>query len=422
MRNITDVVHIVKNHAKNHKPIYLMGLILFAWTLFEAILAYITPIAVLDRGFTPIQMGLIMGCSSIFGAFFDFVLSKFLRNTTYRRLFLFMFLACAVYPLLLWKAETMTFYWIAMAAAGLFYDLKTFGTYDFVERYPLDNERSSTFGFLDIFRMLAYLVAPILAGSLALREADFAPYGISIMFLAVAFVLYLVLLTTTKKKLGRPPVAEHPPERKPVSLPREFKLWEKITVSILPILLFMILANIFDSTFWTIGPVFSEKFPNFPDFGGLFMTIYMASTLITGFFVGKITKRFGQKKTAFASFTLGAILVATFGFIQSPWVILAILAVASLISSLAWPASSGALSDYMAESPKFDREIAGISDFTVNIGYFVGPILAGIIMEFFGTGYTFTIVGITCAIGGALLYIFTPKSIKVQVKMSELPR
>ena len=419
MRSITQYFNFAKKHIFEHKPIYIFAVMLFVWTLFDSILAYITPVAVLNRGFSPIQMGLIMGCSSAFGAFFDFILSKFFRNTTYRRLFLFMFLSCAVYPLLLWKAQTLAVYWIAMAFCGLYYDLKNFGICDFVTKHPLNDEKSSTFGFLDVFRMLAYLVSPTIAGLLIAKEGTFAPYGYSMIFLSLAFVIYIILLKITRRKR-----VEAPPKIpvKPVTINRELKIWGKVGVILMPMLLFDILLNIFDATFWTIGPIYAEQFPNFPNFGGLFITIYMVSILFTGLFVGKITSRFGQKKTAFVAFIISAALIATFGFIQSPFIILGVLVVASLIGSVAWPASSGAYADYISESKKFSKEIIGVEDFNINIGYFIGPIIAGVALEYLGAGMTFTVMGTLCAIGALVVYLFTPKEIKIKVKESELPK
>jgi len=419
MRSITQFFHHAKKHVFEHKPIYIFAIMLFVWTLFDSILAYITPVAVLDRGFSPIQMGLIMGCSSAFGAFFDFILSKFFRNTTYRRLFLFMFLSCAIYPLLLWKAQTLAVYWIAMAFCGLYYDLKNFGIHDFVNKHPLNDEHASTFGFLDVFRMLAYLIGPTIAGFLIVKDNTFAPYGYSIFFLSVAFVIYIILLKVTRRKH-----VERPPKNpcKPVTMVRELKIWEKVSISLLPILLFQILLNVFDATFWTIGPVYAEQFPQFADFGGLFMTIYMISTLFTGFFVGILTRHFGQKKTAFVTFIIGAALISTFGFIHSPFIILGVLLLASLIGSFAWPAANGAYADYISESHKFGKEITGVGDFNMNIGYFIGPIVAGVVMQYLGAGMTFTVMGLICSLGALILFAVTPTQIKVQVKECELPR
>ena len=67
-----------------------LGMVLFS-TLFDGISSYLIPVLIVEQGFTNTFMGFILGSSSLFGATFDFFLSRYLKNPHYRRIYLLMF-------------------------------------------------------------------------------------------------------------------------------------------------------------------------------------------------------------------------------------------------------------------------------------------------------------------------------------------
>ncbi len=56
-------------------------MMLFFFTLFDGTVSYTAPLAMSQIGLSKTMLGMIIGTSSIFGAIFDFVLSKMLTNT-----------------------------------------------------------------------------------------------------------------------------------------------------------------------------------------------------------------------------------------------------------------------------------------------------------------------------------------------------
>ncbi len=67
----------------------------------------------------------------------------------------------------------------------------------------------------------------------------------------------------------------------------------------------------------------------------------------------------------------------------------------------------------ISEAPKMQKEIEALEDFSGNIGYFIGPIVAGFLADRVGNGVTFTILGISGVLVGFLLMNITPKKITI---------
>jgi MFS family permease len=394
------------------KKIFLnIILIVVFWAIFDGIFSYLIPIFFSEIGLTKTQIGLIISTSSIFGAAFDFLISKFLKNTHYRRLFLFFYIFCSIFPIVLWSSSKLFFFSIiAMAIWGLYYDLANFVIFDFIGNHS-KSENSQRFGIISIFKSVGISIAPIIAGALIISVVTFAPFLVALVFLFISFLFYLVLV-----KLSSKDIQITQTHRSRSDFTKEFSLWKKIGFIIFPVLLFNTVICLFDAAFWVIGPLFSQNFPALKDFGGLFMLMYTVPSLITCWFVGKINHKFGKKKTAFVTFLIGNIILFPLFFIKSPLIILITVFLSSLMVSIAWPSMNGAYGDYIYESEKYDREIEGLSDFSTNLGWIIGPILAGLIADNFSVSATFSFLAIFNILISIILLITTPKNINITVK------
>jgi len=180
------------------------------------------------------------------------------------------------------------------------------------------------------------------------------------------------------------------------------------------------MLNFIDSFFWTVGPIFAESLSSMKEFSGFFMTAYSLPALLVGWIVGALTKQFGKKRTAFTALLLGSLfLAATFFINQAIFLILNIF-IASMFISMSWPSINGAYADYISETPNVEKEITGLEDFFTNLGYVIGPMLAGVIADRLGNSGAFSVLGITGAITAIILLIITPRKINVKQELKEL--
>ena len=383
----------------------------FFWAIFDSFVSYFTPILITENGFSNAQMGLIYASSSVFGALFDFVLTKSMKKTQYRRVFLLLFLVCAGYPMILWGAKTLPIYIFAMALWGLYYDLFSFAQFDFVSKESAKEEHASSFSLLGIFKSMGYLVGPLVAGGLAMNSSDSVPSFLAQFFLFVSFFFLLALILMSKKADDSETRARQIEEEESKTLPEELHRWQKVGRRLVPVLTFTVLLYLFDAVYWTIGPLLSEEFPSFADFGGLFIVAATVPGLITVWLVGNVTGRFGKKRTAYVTFLISCLVLFAVGFVQNPYVILVLVFVSSLMSSVSFPSILGAYADYMKESRKYHKEIMGVEDFAVNIGYVLGPMVAGFLSGAAGNLMTFSYIAVVGAIVVAILLLVTPREI-----------
>ena len=409
MPNISHLYKHFKKYGLKNQPLYLVSLMIFFWVLFDGIISFISPLVITEMGLSETMMGIIIGSSSVAGALFDFILCRILSNTNFRRIYLFMLAISCFYPLILWQAKTIWIYLIAMALWGLYYDFYHIATFDFVSR-EIEDEHSSGFGVLSAFSSLGYLIAPIIAGLLIGTTVNFKPFIMAWIFLSIAIVFYLlVVLLTAKNNRHVQQACYHP-----LNFMKEYRLWKKIGKLIFPILFLTFILNINDAFFWTIGPLLSEELSEMHGLGSLFMVAYTLPALIVGWFIGGITKKFGQKKTAFYSLFLGSLILSTLFLVKEPIILIAINFIASFFISLAWPAINGAYSDYISETPHLGKEIETLQDSFANIGYVVGPIAAGFLGDHLGHTATFSILGLVGAITAFALLKVTPSKINIK--------
>lgn len=268
--------------------LYTAALMLFFWCIFDGITSYVTPLIITEQGISTFSMGVIYASSSVAGAFFDFLLTKLIRSSHFRRLYIGMFAISLIYPLVLWQSKTVFLLLISMAMWGLYYDLKNIGTFDFVSRHSLDGDHSASYGILDIFRTLGYFVAPLIAGLVVKDKVNFAPFGIAMFAILVGILAFLVLLKLVKKAAKMHLFRDHEEEQHRGRHLSALSAWKQIGVTLLPVLIFIALTNIFDAFFWTIGPLLTENYGEIQGFGSLFVGphIYYPQCSLAGLWAG----------------------------------------------------------------------------------------------------------------------------------------
>ncbi|MBP9817620.1 MFS transporter [Candidatus Shapirobacteria bacterium] len=400
--------------VKNKQILYTAGLMLFFWSIYDGILSYITPILMESRGLSNTQIGLLISVSAVSGAIFDFIISKVFRFSHYLRYFIFVFIICLTYPLLLWSTDHWAIYLLLMSAWGLIYDFINFGIYDLSARISHRSEHTQNITIIGTFKSVGYFIGPLLIAYL-ITNWSLSPTSLYFiyLFLAISLCFYVVLFS-----ISSPSGFFDNGPRQVISLRwrGEIKLWRQFSHILFPILLFNTLFYIFDSAFWTIGPIFSQQFPEFKNFSILFMVVYVLPAVFVAKFAETLTSRFGKKRTAYLAFIVSSLFLLPFHFVSTPHLLLALVFCSTIFGTLAWSATAGAFIDYVSESDIHDNEIIGLKDFSANIGYIIGPTLAGITSDLFGIRSTFSLLGLLCIFVTVYLFFITPRHINVQIK------
>lgn len=397
-------INIIKNLYI--APIIIFVFSIFFFSLFDFILSYITPIIMEQQGISVGMIGLIIGSSSVTGAIFDFIFCKIFKNTNFRRIFMIMFAISAFYPLLLMKASTVWMFLIAMAVWGIYFDLYSFGVFNYIGKYVRKQDHSSSFGVIQISRAAADFLAPIIAGFLVSASINWRIYTTSWIFLVVAIGLFIVLSIKTKSKKVVDEIDRG--TRKNRNLFQELRLWKKIAKTISPSLCVTFYVIFIEAFFWTLAPLYVSE-SNLGWYGGLILSAYSLPPLILGWFVGNITNKFGKKKTAIVSMLIGSIVLIPFSLVVNSGLILLVVFVSACFLSLSLPSINASYADYITEQPEYDGEFEGLQDLLTNLGWIFGPIIAGTIAQILNIPIAFSILGIVGALLALALIVFTPK-------------
>lgn len=407
----------VKNIGKE-TPIFVFFLFVLFWTMFDVILMYIAPLLIESQGFSKSMIGFIIGTSSITGAFFDFLVCRFVKNTSFRKIFLIMFAICFIYPILLWSAKSLWFFLFVMAVWGIYFDLFGFGVFNFVGRYTKKIDHSRSFGTFQVFRALGGILAPLLIGFVIVKGIDWHSFALSWFFLIVSFIFFVIIVILMRKKqpIGGGNLVLFS-KRKNFFV--EINLWKKLGKTMAPVLFLTFYLFFIEAFFWTLAPLYSET-AGLEQFGGFFLVAYSLPVLIIGWFVGSLNKNFGKKRTAFLGLLIGSLILSFFALLSNPFVLIFLVFFSSLFISMALPSINATYADYISEASQVEEEIEGVEDFSFNIGYIFGPLCAGVLADIFSIPTAFSILGLFGVLLAILLLLFTPKSIKIKIKPSEL--
>lgn len=387
-----------------------LAVMLFFFSIFNGIVGYVVPIAMEVKGFSHSSMGFLYATSSIAGALFDLVMGTVLKSTHYRRMFFIMFAVAFLFPIVLWKADGALMFILAMALWGLYYDFFMYGRFDFSSRLP-HQEHAPAWGIMNLTQSLGSVIAPLITGFLIVEGLGKQPFIWSLGFLICSFVIFLIVLKTSNMGGGQNVLKRHNKPKISYSL---LKRWVKLGSSLYPVLTLTFLMNVLDSFFWIIGPLIASSMSGVGKAEGLFLSLYYVPALFVGRWLRKATERFGKKRVAFVSFSLGSLILVSFAaFAHSTVLLLLAVFVASTFFAFSTPAINGAYADYISESPEQEKDIQAIEDFSSNVGYIIGPVLAGLLSYWLNNESAFVVIGIVGFITGLVLLKITPRSIRL---------
>lgn len=390
--------------ARPKRILFLFGITGFFFAISNGIYSYFAPIVITNAGYTNIEMGILMASSSVFGILFDLLLVRYVKRVDYIMMYIYSILLLFLFPLLLLTHNVYILFLLAMALWSLYSNLSAFGYYDFIAREVPKDEHSSSAATLDIYNDLGYVIAPLIAGGITLtgiwwREA-LIPTVTSVLAL-------LVLLQIAKYRKGSKQESEIVREKKVNSI----EILLKVGLKMWPILILSMSLNIMESVFWIVSPIIEKISPQLDGFGGIILAVSMIPSLFISWAVGPITKYFGKKRSAYISFFLSSGVILLIPSISSPIIIVFLVFISNILQAITFPAMGGAIADYLKESKSHDTQILGAKDVFGNLGYIVGPILTGVLLDYTTGLDIFMYLGVFGMVVSTLLYIFSPRKI-----------
>ncbi len=381
--------------------------ILFFVLLSDAVLSDWVPGYLQGVLGSPLAMGLMMALSSVVGFVMDLVFPQLLRSSGVRKLAGGALLGALIFLLSMLSSTWWSYLLIlamGMAAWGIYYELDSFMTQQFVAGVAPSHERSSVWGVVGVVRNAAYFLGPIVGGYVAYYGDRVVVLG-SMGVLLFAYLLFLMIRLPTEREIDHHDAS--------INLREEISHWYVLGVRVWPILLTSFVVGLIDATFWTSGTVLTDRLAENSLFGGWFLSAYMFPFLFAGLLVARWGVDVGKKKWAARFLLIGALSLMLVGFVKSVFLLLFVVALAGLFIAMAFPLIDSVYTDLVARARKGRKHIMGMSSATFSLAYVVGPILSGFISGRLGEEMTFTMMGVVVCVVAVILLVVTPKKLKL---------
>lgn len=381
------------------------SIIIFFILLGDAFLSYWIPNFLQDNLGSSLLMGLVMSFSSLVGFGADVIFPQILKGATVRKLLLSSIIASFAFIGANFLGVAMPKMWVflvAMAVWGIYYEYLGFATQQFVADSVPMTLRSSGWAIIGIFKNLAYLLGPLLAGLILLR-------GNYVFLISTTILVSIALIVLAISKKGHERVMAI--EVSEVNVWRELSHWKVLFKSTWPIIILSLFMGIIDATFWTTGAVWMERLSGESFWGVLFLPAYQLPSLFMGLIVARMGIFRGKKKMAEKYLMISGLILCLFWFKLPIFVIPVIVFASSIFLALAYPLVEAIYSDVTARMGVERKHMIGLASSTASLAYIVGPSMSGFIANTVGEQMTFVVVGGTAAVISLLLLAVTPKKL-----------
>lgn len=387
--------------------ILLFSLILFFLRLSDAIISFWAPNQIQNSFGNPVIMGAIISFQSIVGLSADLIFPRLLKSVRVRRLVFWAILASALTSFFLTASIFQPFiaiFIVTMTLWGIYYELINFANFQFMGSAVPLHMRAGAWGFTGIFSSLAYFLGPFIAAQLIIHGI-FLTQGTIIIFLTVS----LLILTLTKKIHDAPAEVDFS-DLNPWA---ESKHWLTLSEHIWPVLVISLAVGFIDSTFWTVGAIWTEKLTKINPWGVWFLPLYLLPFICLGIPLSQWKIYQGKKKMAEKFLGLaGIFLVAMAASASVSWQ-LAVVCLSASALAVCYPLLEGVYSDIIARMGREKKDMIGLTSSVTNISYIIWPTFAGIIASKVGERLTFSWLGAGILATAAILIFVTPKKLKL---------
>lgn len=389
-------------------------IILFFVLLSDAVLSDWVPGYLQNALGSSFKMGLMMAVSSVVGLVMDLIFPHVLRQSGVRKLAGGAIIGSMIFLVSMFSSTWWSYALIlivGMSAWGVYYELDSFMTQQFVAGVAPSDQRSSVWGVVGVVRSAAYFIGPLIGGYIAV-------YGDRVVVMGaggVLFVAYILFLMMRHQRSTEVEVDIHG-----INLKEEILHWITLGRRVWPILLLSLMGGLVDATFWSTGTVLNDTLASRSFAGGWFMSTYMLPFLFIGIIVAKWGVDVGKKKWAERFVLLGGLCLLALPFFQNIWLILMCVFMSSLFLAMAWPLIDAVYTDLVARARRGRKHVMGMSAAAFSLAYIVGPIFSGWLAGEYGEMGSFAIIGGMVVVVAIVLLFATPKKLNLpQVEMRE---
>ncbi|HHQ45433.1 MAG TPA: MFS transporter [Candidatus Altiarchaeales archaeon] len=290
--------------------------------------------------------------------------------------------------------ETTTPLILFLIFLGMLYPTVFYPIIAYIMEHAKDRESSTVMGAGMSFAQLGFGLGPVLAG-IAYYLMNTKGQTIFAVIYALACICALAATTMLLKKSRRKSGLRESLKK----LVFEDKLFLKQAGDFsrlpnhgLPIILSTLLVSTYDGVAWMLEPLFYTTVTDNPVWGGIILSAFIIPLILFETPAGYLADKYGRKNILYTGFFIAGVMTWLFAYSKSPLEMFAFAFTASMGIAMTWPAIEGMLARHSPENRK--GALVGVWGSSLDLGYVIGPVLAGIIASKTSIQYTFRLLGI----------------------------
>lgn len=385
----------------------MYSLIIFIISLADALVAYTSPVYMEQTLRNPALTGIVLSTSSMVGFVADIVMGEVFAGKRYNFFLWWTGIVGILYTLsLLLFPPIVSIFILAMGMWGIYYELIQFSNFTFIHAFMKPDQHATAWGVISVFKSTAYVLGPLVAGSLLVATSRW-PFFWSL----ILFITGILAATFFHKKFDFRRITQTPHHKHRMTLLFEMRVWKLLFGRIWPVWLFVFSLYFIDATFWSVGTLLSEEIRGTTSYGTWLLPLYMMPSLVVGFFARRLSGPLGKKRTAFIAGLFGGCVLLMAGISQSIPLLFLLIFSSSLFIALAVPEILAVFEDYVARLGNEGMTMVSLEQAAVSLAYIVGPMGAGLIAAVVGYHKTFSVAGGVLVVVSLIALVATPRKI-----------
>jgi MFS family permease len=164
-----------------------------------------------------------------------------------------------------------------------------------------------------------------------------------------------------------------------------------------------------DEMVYNIGGLYGESF----QLNWIFLFLYSIGLVIGSSAIAYFKPQHYKKKLSFILLTVGGLCVYLTSISPILWLVILFFTISTICFGMIFPLNEAIWSDLEDRGEDLKPFLISMSRITMSIPFIISPLVTGILSDWIGYDRTFGVVGIGIGIVGILLFIFSPKKLRL---------
>ncbi|MDD4983407.1 MAG: MFS transporter [Candidatus ainarchaeum sp.] len=385
------------------------GVILLAtliWLAADRMLEYVMPLYLEGIGKSYFEIGLLLSLTALGGLLFDWPLGNLSDATSRRKIMFTSVILSIIASALIFIFEINWVLTILILVWSIAYQMWCVPRDAYLAAHTDHNKRSREYGLFNEVVDIAETIGPLICGALLLYLGYSGIVSIYAVMLGIAALIILFFIAET----------DHRSMLKAIPQSFKFSAFIRDLKELKYLGSFGLLLLFYSFSFMALDNVIFLFEPLFCTSGGLGLSLSLAGLLMAFFSIpgilfsylfGLIADKIGKKKVLFAGMICIGLSLILFVSTKNIVLLFAFASLYSIGAAMFLPSLNGLIVDLSFGHQK--GKIVGLWDSFTDLGYFIGPLIGGIIAEFYGLREVYISLGVFFIAISLLIFFFVKR-------------